>query len=72
MMRNFPKIFLRAWRAFEFSHGLRAAVFFCADHAAVHWSRLMLWTINGNSRQNLGTVEDWGGGEFGEVAVFGR
>jgi hypothetical protein len=27
MMRNFPKIFLRAWRAFEFSHGLREAVF---------------------------------------------
>jgi hypothetical protein len=29
MMRNFPKIFLRAWRAFEFSHGLREAVFLC-------------------------------------------
>jgi hypothetical protein len=26
MMRNFPKIFLRAWRAFEFSHGLPEAV----------------------------------------------
>ena len=26
MMRNFPKIFLRTWRAFEFSHGLLAAV----------------------------------------------
>ena len=31
MMRNFPKIFLRAWRAFEFSHGLLTAVSLIPD-----------------------------------------
>jgi hypothetical protein len=34
MMRNFPKIFLRAQRAFEFSHGLREVVFLYGHHNA--------------------------------------